>query len=144
MSFIPAGEILGENSLVRSLTLSGHPVLPEGTYGLIDAYCTDPGCDCRKVMILVHLNERHVSTINYGWESEAFYRAWYGSPLDAQTLSEMQGPSIDIGSPNLVQPKAMLAFFIKLLDQRYREHFRDQYTRFRAAVATRPEVKLPY
>ena len=136
MSFIPAGQILGETTRVRTLTLRGHPDLPDGAYGLVDTYCTDPGCDCRKSMILVHLDRRHVSTINYGWETGAFYQAWYGAPLDAQTLAEMQGPCIDISSPNLVPPGPMLAFFIELLDERYREHLRTQYSRFRAAVAT--------
>ena len=87
-------------------------------------------------MILVHLDHRHVSTINFGWESPEFYARWYGAPLDARTLAEMKGPSIDLNSPDLVPPGAMLAFFSTLLDAHYLEHLRSQYTRFRAALAT--------
>jgi len=134
--FVPAGEILGKTTRVRTLTLRGHPELPDGAYGMVETYCTDPGCDCRKTMILVHLGRRHVSTINFGWETPDFYQAWYGAPLDAQTLAEMQGPSIDLNSPNLVSPAAMHAFFLSLLDEVYREHFRSQYQWFRAAISS--------
>jgi hypothetical protein len=135
MSFIAAGEILGATARFRTLTIADHPELPDGTYAMVETYCTDPGCDCRKAMIPVHLDHRHVSTINFGWESPEFYARWYGGTLDDRTLAEMQGPSIDLNSPDLVPPGAMLAFFSALLDARYLEHFRSQYTRFRAALA---------
>ena len=135
MSFISAGEILGTRTPVRTLTIAHFPELPDGDYAMVEAYCTDPGCDCRKTMIFVHLDRRHVSTINFGWESPKFYARWYGAPLDARTLAEMKGPCIDLNSPNLVPPGAMLAFFSKLLEAHYIEHLRLQYTRFRAALA---------
>jgi hypothetical protein len=135
MSFVAAGEILGATARARTLTIADHPELPDGTYAMVETYCTDLGCDCRKTMILVHLDHRHVSTINFGWESPKFYARWYGAPLDDRTLAEMKGPSIDLNSPDLVPAGAMLAFFSALLDARYLEHLRSQYTRFRAAVA---------
>jgi len=136
MSFLAAGEILGATARVRTLTIAHHLELPDGAYAMLDTYCTDPGCDCRKTMILVHLDHRHVSTINFGWESPEFYARWYGAPLDDRTLAEMKGPCIDLNSPNLVPPGAMLAFFSALLVAPYLEHLRSQYTRFRAALAT--------
>ena len=136
MSFIAAGEILGATARVRTLTIAHHPELPDGAYAMVDTYCTDPGCDCRKTMILVHLDHRHVSTINFGWESPEFYARWYGAPPGDRTLAELQGPCIDLSSPDLVPPGAMLAFFSALLDAHYVEHLRSQYTRFRAALAT--------
>lgn len=136
MSFVAAGEILGNTARVRTLTIAHHPELPDGTYAMVDTYCTDLGCDCRKTMILVHLDQRHVATINFGWESPEFYARWYGAPPDDRTLAELQGPCIDLNSPDLVSPGAMLAFFSALLDAPYLEHLRSQYTRFRAALAT--------
>jgi hypothetical protein len=103
---------------------------------MAETYCTDLGCDCRKTMILVYLDHRHVSTINFGWESPQFKARWYGAPLDDRTLAEMKSPSIDPSSPNLVPPGSMLAFFSALLDAHCLEHLRLQYTRFRAALAT--------
>ncbi len=138
MSFVAAGTILGSTAQLRTLTLAHHPKLPDGDYAMVETYCTDRGCDCRKTMILVHLDQRHVSTINFGWESPTFYARWYGAPLDARTLAEMKGPSIDLNSPDRVPPEAMLAFFSALLDAPYREHLRSQYTRFRAALAKQP------
>jgi len=111
MSFIAAGEILGNAARVRTLTLAHHPELPDGAYAMVD-------------------------TFNFGWESPKFYSRWYGAPLDGRTLAEMQGPCIDLNSPDLVPPGAMLAFFSALLDAHYVEHLRSQYTRFRAALAT--------
>lgn len=130
MSFVAAGEILGAAARVRTLTLAQHPELPDGSYAMVDTYCTDLGCDCRKTMILVHLDQRHVSTIHFGWESPAFYARWYGRALDDRTLA------IDLNSPDRVPPGAMLAFFGALLDARYIEHLRSQYARFRAALGT--------
>ncbi len=136
MSFIAAGEILGATATVRMPTIAHDPQLPDGTYAMVDTYCTDLGCDCRKTMIRVHFDRRHVSTINYGWESPAFYARWYGAPLDERTLAEMKGPSIDLNSPNRLPPGAMLSFFKVLLDARYIDHLSSQYSRFRAALAT--------
>lgn len=136
MSFIAAGEILGAAAHVRTLTIAHHPELPDGAYAMVDAYCTDLDCDCRKTMILVHLDHRHVATINFGWESAEFYARRYGAALDDRTLADMKGPSIDLSSPDLVPPGAMLAFFSALLEPPYLEHLRLQYTHFRAALAT--------
>lgn len=135
MQFMHAGLLLGEEALVRSLTLAGAPGLPDGTYSFIDAYCTDPDCDCRRTMIQVHHDGRGmVSIIGYGWETLSFYQRWAGRPLDAEMRAEIQGPAIEPNSPDLVPPEAMLAFFKSILDGSYREHLRRQYRRFKAAL----------
>lgn len=106
MSFIAAGEILGTSARVRTPTIAHHPVLPDGTYAMVETYCTVRGCDCRKTMILVHLNQRYVSTINFGWESPEFYARWFGGAIDDRALAEMKRPSIDQSSPDLVSLEA--------------------------------------
>jgi hypothetical protein len=137
MEFIPAGERLGSFTQIRTLTLNGAPDLPDGEYAFVDCYCTDPECDCRKTMIQVHLNKRFVSLINYGWEPSEYYAKWYGTKsLDHHTLAEMKGPSIDINSPDLVPPHAILGFFKSILDDRYQNHFRTQYARFKQALTS--------
>ena len=141
MSFIAAGEVLGATATVRTLTIAHHPQLPDGAYSLVDAYCTDPGCDCRKTMIFVYLDNRHVSTLNFGWESPEFYARWYGAPLDERTLAETKGPCIDLNSPNLVPPEAVLAFFSTLLDARYLRQLCSPYTRLRAALASSADAQ---
>jgi hypothetical protein len=44
--------------------------LPEGAYLFMEAFCTEPGCDCRRVLIQVLHAEtkRQVATINYAFE----------------------------------------------------------------------------
>ena len=141
MHFIPSGELLGATTRIRTLTIKDAPGLPDGEYAFVDSYCGDLTCDCRKVMIQVHHNQRVVSMINYGWESAAFYSTWYGAQIDEHTLAAMQGPGMDITSPDLVSPTAMLNFFIAILDDNYREHFRTQYQRFKQALIAKATLE---
>lgn len=63
--------------------------LPElnGLYDLVDLYCQEAGCDCRKVTIVVmDRQKRPRATIGYGWESPAFYRKWGLDPEGAWLL----------------------------------------------------------
>lgn len=55
-------------------------VVPKGEYGLVELYCDDLDCDCRRVFIEVLSHERResIATIAYGWEDEEFYAKWYG------------------------------------------------------------------
>lgn len=136
MEFISAGKILGPDTPMRVLTLKGAPGLPDGQYSLVDCYCADPDCDCRKVMIQVHHDQQYVALINYGWEPIAFYKKWYGAEkIDLQTVDEMKGPSVDISSPNLVDPDAIIDFFRHILDERYRNVLATNYRNFKRSMA---------
>jgi hypothetical protein len=44
--------------------------LPKGTYALRELYCSEPGCDCRRVILHVYWVERKrtVASINYAFE----------------------------------------------------------------------------
>ena len=33
----------------RVLTIRGHPVLPDDEYALLESFCDDPRCTCRRV-----------------------------------------------------------------------------------------------
>src|SRR5260221_4114297 len=56
--------------------------LPVKDYGLLEYYCDEPVCDCRRVLLDVisfdHA-DRGLASIPFGWESLAFYREWAGS-----------------------------------------------------------------
>ena len=46
--------------------------VPAGPYAFIEHYCADPGCDCRRVLLLVATEKEPdtiLATINYGWDS---------------------------------------------------------------------------
>jgi len=64
--------------------------LPPDTYGLVDLYCEQSGCDCRRVMLNVVSDtaRRQVATINHGFEP---------SPLDPeQTFLDPLNPQTDL------------------------------------------------
>lgn len=55
---------------VRVIHAIDDPVLPKGTFLLVELYCEEPGCDCRRVLLSVYWAERKqpVATINYAFE----------------------------------------------------------------------------
>ena len=72
--------------------------LPPGEYGLIENYCTDKTCDCRKVMINVievKSPQQFLATIGFGWESAEFYTRWIGG--DEKLGNIMAGAYLEPG-----------------------------------------------
>src|SRR6266404_4782011 len=56
--------------------------LPIKHYALLEYYCDEPGCDCRRVVldaVSSDLHQRVFASIHFGWESLAFYRKWAGT-----------------------------------------------------------------
>ena len=132
MDFVPAGEIIGEKHQVRTVRIAESPHLPDGEYGFVDTYCTDPRCDCRKTMIQVMHDGRFVALINYGWESPSFYKKWMGDDSD---VPPMAGPSIDFTSPDLVSRDGVLGLFRALLNDEWKKRFKRHYTLVKARLA---------
>lgn len=102
----------------RSLLL-GAPVngIPAGCYGLIEFYCHDRTCNCRRVIFQVwakHLPGRILATMNFGWESPEFYTRWMhgdqeaGREISGLTLEHL-GEQSSIAQPllHLVQSTAL-------------------------------------
>jgi hypothetical protein len=54
----------------RTLTPINHETLPQRTFLLMELYCVEPRCDCRRVMLNVMDTEAHthVATINHAFE----------------------------------------------------------------------------
>ena len=71
--------------------------LPKGKYYLLESYCTDKKCDCRKVMINVVNVEKPqeiLATIGFGWETAEYYARWFG---DKKTGQQMVGSYLEPG-----------------------------------------------
>ncbi len=53
---------------------------PIGSYSLVELYCPDQNCDCRKVNIVIVSNEdkKEYVIIQFGWEDQAFYNEHFG------------------------------------------------------------------
>ena len=137
MPFAPFYEKFPELTVkeTRVLTVLNLPGLPPDEYGLLELYCDEPGCDCRRVMFNIQRpnSEQPDAVIAFGWESSEFYTKWLeGIPVDA---SELQGPALNVGSyqsrlaPALLQQTPLI-----LQDTRYVERLKRPYAMFRAEV----------
>ncbi len=70
--------------------------LPIGEYALLEWFCDEPDCDCRRVLVQVVPAGRPdevLAVINYGWESVEFYTQWLHG--DADGGSELANASLD-------------------------------------------------
>jgi hypothetical protein len=70
--------------------------LPADEYGLLELYCNDENCDCRRVMfdVISKKLQKSVAVIAFGWEPATFYQKWYGnvnSPSARIAVNEMTG-----------------------------------------------------
>jgi len=83
----------------RVISTINDPELPKGDYVLVEAYCDEKGCDCRRVFLNVFSGARKefVAVIAYGWESYTFYKKWLGYD-DASAINELKGPALNTAS----------------------------------------------
>lgn len=105
-------------------------------YGFLELYCNEPGCDCRRVTIVVLRPETGWSetwaTIGYGWESLDFYREWGGAHSDP---IEMKGPYLDTLNAQTKYASALLDLFrLALQSPDYVERLKRHYRMFRESV----------
>ena len=62
-------ERFGDLGETRVLTVPPRSAVPAGVYGLLEFYCTDDNCDCRRVIIKVvgeNSGGKVWATISYG------------------------------------------------------------------------------
>jgi len=120
----------------RNVTLRGHPGLPDGEYGLIEFYCDEPACDCRRVILRVVAappDLRTYATINYGWESLAFYTQWVHG--NARLAAQIQGASLEVFGEQSPFADAFLQLIRLLLqDSAYVQRLQRHYWLFKEAV----------
>ncbi len=129
----------------RTITLHGRAGLPDGEYGLVEFYCDEPDCDCRRVIFRVVSappDMRTYATINYGWESLEFYAGWMHG--DVETAAEMQGASLEPFGPQSQYSAAFLEL-VKwaLQDEAYVSRLQEHYRLLKAACGVAPAGKEP-
>ena len=120
----------------RTLIVPPGNVLPSGEYALVEMYCNEPGCDCRRVIILVLRPDtgwdKIWASIGYGWESLDFYREWGGAPSDAV---EMKGPYLDPLNPQSQYSEVLLDLFCEVIESpAYVERLQRHYLMFRESI----------
>ncbi len=120
----------------RTIIALNVPGLPEGEYGLTEAYCNDPGCDCRRVFFNVAdwKTGDILATIAYGWESKQFYANWFGE-YNPGIINDLQGPILNPGSPQSELAPVFLEKITYILqDKRYVDRLKRHYRIFKDEV----------
>lgn len=115
-------EVAGKET--RVLTTFGHGGLPADSYGLLEFYCPDPDCDCRRVLLNVvsekHLERGFLASISYGFDRDA----------------EMAGPFLDPMNPQSEYAEMLLEHVeVALSDPRYVARLERHYAMVKEAAA---------
>ena len=132
----------------RAVTLLRDPDvdLPPADYSFLEMFCNERGCDCRRVFFYVvsSLGRDVEAVIAYGWESPAFYAKWLHDD-DPAMLAELQGPVLNMGSPQSELAGGILTLFRKILlrDEVYIERVKRHYQMFRDKIDSRPARTVP-
>ena len=128
MGFIPFYEIepdLAERETRTITVIRTQGDLPEGTYGLIESFCPDPVCDCRRVMLNIagkeQLESGYLATISYGFDRD----------------DDMAGPFLDPLNPQSEYSEALLELVTvsALSDRAYVERLEEHYHQVKRAAA---------
>lgn len=136
MQFVPFHEYFPDvaERETREIYVNSQSGTLSGGYALLEMYCKDPECDCRRVMfnIISEREKKFVTVVNFGWENEKFYEKWYGDK-DKSIIKEIKGPSLNPASrqsqyaPELLQ----LVKTIVLNDRSYVNRLKRHYKMFK-------------
>lgn len=129
----------------RTVSVFGHSDqgLPPGDYSLLEMYCNEKGCDCRRVFLCVVSSFRKdvEAVVAYGWETPKFYAKWMGDD-DPDSIRVLKGPALNLGSPESELAPAILELVgnVVLRDTAYVERLKAHYTMFRGEIDRKPTV----
>jgi hypothetical protein len=128
----------------RTLTILDDAKLPAGDYALIELYCDEPDCDCRRVFfwVLSSQTSEVVAVIAYGWENTRFYAQWIGDD-DPQMARALKGPILNPGSLQAAFAPALLDIVknVVLQDEHYVARLKTHYAMFRETVGPKWKVQ---
>jgi hypothetical protein len=120
MYLVPFYELFPEQAWAetRSITIQGHPLLPDDDYGLIEAYCTDPKCDCRRVMLNVVGRQQgpdYLASISFGFDRKKQHAGPFLDPINRQ--SEFAPALLDLVIRQILSDPA----YVARLESHYRQ-----------------------
>ena len=73
----------------RVLTILSHDVLPGDEYALLESFCVDPDCDCRRVMLNVVGRRQQargfLASISFGFDRDDDLAGPFLDPLNPQS-----------------------------------------------------------
>jgi len=96
---------------------------------LREFYCTDSGCDCRRVLVQFRPAgqvPQVAASINYGWEKAGFYKKWSSDP---DLWREMAGATLERWAEQGPHADKFLLIFKQIIEDRtvvaaFRRHYR--------------------
>lgn len=120
--------------------------IPKGVYGLVEFYCPDPACDCRRVMLNVSEKrqpEPFLATISYGFDRNGPDAGPYLDPLNEQSpyafaLLEMVSELVLSDSEYL----ARLERHYNLVKQAAADPHHPAYQKLQASIEDGPDALL--
>jgi hypothetical protein len=144
-------DLLPEIALDETRTITVLPTsnigLPPGNYGLVEMYCNDEDCDCRRVLFDVMFSStmKSVAYIGFGWEHIDFYAKWYlGKKVNLHKIPravlndilDLKGPALNTMSPQSSMAPVVLDFISKYLqdDTLYVDRLKRHYNMFRDKI----------
>ena len=133
-TLIPFHELFPEliDKETRFITILNDPVIPDDQYILVEVYCPDPNCNCRRVQLKVIAKENtkqgELVTISFGFERD----------------KELAGPYIDPLNPRCSYAGALFKIVAPMLekDSQYVDRLKSHYHMVKQAVTNpTPRVK---
>ncbi len=130
-AFVPFFKVFPEDAEIKTrkiMLVQDTFGLPKGKYFLVENYCADKECDCRKVMInVVTMDGKFtiLGTVGFGWEDARYYKKWLN---DDHLGEEMVGAYIEAGGIQTGMEKECLDLvknslrdskFVDLIKKRY-------------------------
>ena len=114
MPMVPFFSKVGQRAFkeMHTLVVMKAKGLPPGPYGLLEFYCDEVDCDCRRVLFHVirpDTGEKVWATINFGWETPEYYRTW---SRDGEMANEMAAASLEPLEPQTKYSTELLALFV--------------------------------
>jgi len=128
----PFHQIVPDAEPVMTLVLRQKTgAIPEGTYGFIECYCTDPQCDCRRVRLVV-VNEKRIekAVIDFGFDQ----------------TGPAAGPCLDAANCQSPFARELLEFFVESLNSSpaWLKRLYRHYRTVRERVERQPYAGKPF
>ncbi len=113
MSLIPFVPLFPEqgNQETRVINIYRHEILPDDEYALVESYCTDPQCDCRRVMLNVvgqrQMQKHYLASISFAFNRKDKMAGPFLDPINSQ--SKYAGTLLELVSGILENDPAYVA-----------------------------------
>jgi hypothetical protein len=111
--------------------------IPAANYGLLELYCDERRCDCRRMYFLVASSAaaKPVAAIGYGWESPEYYARWMKSD-DIASARAASGAALNPLSPQSKVAPAVLRMVreLALQDEAYIDRLKAHYMMVRRII----------